>query len=96
MFVFIGLAILGGLTKKLKSHNTQDSDYKVPANKNMALVHKIFGLKYKFMIGAFVSIIFIALTFGYQTIECVYNLMVGLINYGNNAYGDYANKNEYF
>jgi ABC-type sugar transport system permease subunit len=22
--------------------------------------------------------------------------MVGLINYGNNAYGDYANKNEYF
>jgi hypothetical protein len=78
MFIFIGLAIFGGLVKKFKSNDKHDKQY------------------YKFMIGAFVSVIFIALTFGYQTVECVYNLTVDAINYSHNAYGECENNNEYF
>jgi hypothetical protein len=71
MFIFIGLAIFGGLVKKFKSNDKHDKQY------------------YKFMIGAFVSVAFIGLTFGYQTIECVYNLIVISINC-TNGYKDFT------
>jgi hypothetical protein len=78
MFVIIGMAILGGLIKKMKSNEKKDKSW------------------YKFVIGAFVSIIFIAMALSYQTVECVYNLIIDSLNYSRNAYEGYADNHEYF